>query len=522
MNILTPILTGALLATLGVPAVASADPATRSFVGGSFSTCFWNFGAVGDDPEYNIAYPDAGATYWAAYYRRPPGSVLELEGTYPYARYMSLISYDRLGQPVDGIADYQMVPMPGSGNPFRPGAARNTREGQRAFAVAISPDANPGFTIRDPRNNEPQRNILYTKPDPTKGQVPHARETVDEGETLGLELLVYRVYVPDTGLNLTGNVGLPRPKLTLADGSVLTGQAACDAVDAQSRDYQARTGNPAVTRLPDPSALLIDDERYSALRYPERLQDGAQVTVYPPPGQPGAPLYQAARTVVNPAAFPASFEPTQYQDRRSTEWRAQYNRRYLLQLWTGDEATGAEHSPQRVGGGFFPNIHNNYVRTALHRSFGKVAVIRGTLPTAPATRDHQPVMGTGEVRYVSMCMNESVKTTRVMDCVFDEEIPTDAQRRYTVVTSRTADRPANARSECGVAWIEWSVAGDGFKDPDFGWFQIRNMLPDVDFHHAVQDTRIPGDEIAAMGAYLPNVEYTSTKAFEDLGCVQGP
>lgn len=522
MSVLTKVVAGALLAITGTPAVVAADPAPRSFVGGSFSTCFWHFGAVGDDPEYNIAYPDAAAIYWAAYYRRPPGSVLELEGTYPYARYMSLISYDRLGQPVDGIADYQITPMSGSENPFQTGAARTTPPERRAYAVAISPDANPGFTIRDPRNNETQRNTLYTKPDPTKGQIPHARETVAEGQALGLELLVYRVYVPDSGFDLTGNVGLPRPKLTLADGSVLTAQAACDALDSESRDYQARKGNPAVTRLPDPSALLVDDERYSALRYPDRLKEGQQVAVYPPPGQPGAPLNQTARKVANPAAFPASFEPTQDRDRRSTEWRAQYNRRYLLQLWTGDEATGAENSPQRVGGGFFPNIHNNYVRTALHRTFGKVAVIRGTLPTAPATRDHQPVMGTGEVRYVSMCMNESVKTTRVMDCVFDEEIPTDAQRRYTVVTSRAADRPANARFECGVAWIEWSATGDGFKDPDFGWFQIRNMLPDVDFNHAVQNTRVPGDEIAAMGDYLPNVEYMSSEAFAALGCVQEP
>jgi hypothetical protein len=499
------------------PANGKPSPGA-SLVGGSFSTCFWNYGAVGDDPEYNIAYPDAGATYWAAYYRRPVGSTLELEGTYPYARYMSLISYDRLGQPVDGVADYQMDPIPGSSNPFRPGARRNTPEQQRAYSIGVSSAKNPGFTIRDPRNNEPARDAIYMKPDATKGQIPLGTETGSDGVTYGVELMLYRVYIADRGFDLTGNVALPRPKLTLADGTVLTGQAACDAMDSESKDYKVIKNDPNATRLPDPSALLVDDLRYSALRYPNELTPGQQVSVYPPPGQPGAPLYQVGRAVANPTAFPAIYDPDHGVDARSTEWRAQYNRRYLLQLWTGDDAPGAEAMPQRVGGGFFPNIHNNYIRAVLHRSFGEVAVIRGKLPRAAATRDHRPLMGSEEVRYVSMCMNESVKTTRVMDCVFDEDIPTDANGYYTVVTSRTGERPNNAKQACGVAWIEWSPTGDGFKDPDFGWFQIRNMLPDVNFNHAVQNTQMPGDEITAMGDYLPDVQYMSAREFEALGC----
>ena len=91
-------------------AAAAAAPAAAAptLVGGKGSTCFWAYGGVGDDPLYNIAYPDAGATYWAAYYRRPAGSKLSLNGTYPHARYFSFISYDRAGQPVDGVADYQI------------------------------------------------------------------------------------------------------------------------------------------------------------------------------------------------------------------------------------------------------------------------------------------------------------------------------------------------------------------------------------------------------------------------------
>ena len=91
--------------------------------------------------------------------------------------------------------------------------------------------------------------------------------------------------------------------------------------------------------------------------------------------------------------------------------------------------------------------------------------MKGKLPTTPATFDGDPSMGEGQVRYVSFCMNESVKTTRVMDCAYDEQIPTDDNGYYTIVIRRTEDRPKNAREQCGVAWIEWGPAGDGFEVP---------------------------------------------------------
>ena len=49
--------------------------------------------------------------------------------------------------------------------------------------------------------------------------------------------------------------------------------------------------------------------------------------------------------------------------------------------------------------------------------------------------------------------------------------------------------------------------------------QIRNMLPAPGFHHAIQDTRTPGDEHRVLGSYLPTATYYSGKrAFERLGC----
>ena len=122
-------------------------------------------------------------------------------------------------------------------------------------------------------------------------------------------------------------------------------------------------------------------------------------------------------------------------------------------------------------------------------------------------------------RYTSICMNESVRTTRVNDCAYDENIPVDANHNYTAVVSRTEDRPANATAFCGIAWIQWSPHGDGasrvgdaLTDDDGGFVQIRNMLPDPSFAQAIQNTHTPGDEKAVMGDYLPDTHYAADAA----------
>jgi len=474
------LLVAAALALAGLaPAGAAAD--RGDLVGGRFSDCFWNYGAFGVH-DFNIAYPDAGATYWVAGFRRPPGSQLVLRGKYPHARYMSFQTYDLLGRGVDALADYQLDPRPGSTNPFRGGAERSVR--RRSFELSVVHEPNPGFPLQA-YNGEPARNRLYAVAD--SGPITEP----DGSGVHELDLLMVRVYVPDRGRNLTGGVGLPKPTLTLADGTVLRGQALCDAVDSESKAL-------GHTRVPDPGALLISEQDYEAMHYPNELS--APVDVF-------AGLTSVPRQV--DPWFPAI---------REGEWRAQYDRRYLLQLWTGDDAPGASLTPPPRGasGGFFPNVHNAYVRVAIDRHFGEVAAFRGKLARTPRTLDGEGRLGGGQMRYASYCMNEAPVTTRVTDCVFDEQIPVNAKRIYTIVVSRAEDRPRTARRRCGIAWVRWSRRGDGHRDPDFGWFQIRNMLPSRGFEHAIQRTSTPGDERAVVGRYLPRLRYyEDAAAFAD-------
>jgi hypothetical protein len=449
----------ARLLVVGLLAFAVATTVAAAYnlpnlYGGKDSTCFWNIGVV-NDGSINIAYPDADANYWAAGYTAPPGATLRLKGEYPHARFVSISSYNLLGVPSDALVDYQLTPDRGSRNPFRPGVPRDVK--RRSFTLTLLDSSPPSALNPDQRTGEPARNALYTKP---------------AGDTSGLHILLWRVYVPDRGRGLTGGVPLPRPELRLANGTIQTGKQLCKTLTSQ------------VKRLPDLSALLIPKAQYDSLRY-----------------QPGVPPY-----------FPAKRHPA---------WRVQYNRAYLLALYTGPTYHPTLTNVSKNGqGGFFPNIDNQYARAAINRKLGRVVAFRGRMPTTPRTFGGERIMNQeAQLRYLSFCMNESVLTTRVMDCVYDEQIPLGAHRRYVVVTSRRQDRPRNATARCGVAWLAWSPRGDGGSDHDFGWMQLRNMLPSPSFHHAIQDTKVPGDERSVMGSYLPTGTYYKNKrAFEKLGC----
>jgi ATP-dependent protease HslVU peptidase subunit len=202
----------AVVALLACAAPSDAN-ALPDLYGGEDSTCFWNIGVV-NGGTINIAYPDAGANYWAAGYTLPVGATLRIHGEYPHARFASVQAYDLLGVGVDALGDTMIEPDPGSANPFRPGVRRDVT--RRSFTVTLA-DVPPDAALDpDQRAGQPPRNVLATKP---------------AGDTTGLHAVLWRVYVPDRGRGLRGGVPLPEPELTLADGRVLTGFAG-SAADA--------------------------------------------------------------------------------------------------------------------------------------------------------------------------------------------------------------------------------------------------------------------------------------------------
>ncbi len=281
--------------------------------------------------------------------------------------------------------------------------------------------------------------------------------------------ILYRVYVPDAGRDLAGDSGLPKPILVMADGSRLRGEALCNAINDADRT----------------------------------------VPLQPLP----AVLWQAFANMAggDPATHPA-FEPPLWERFFSLAFAA-------TDFWLGTplEPNRANASYAETGG-LYANLDIRYVYAHLSRRYGPVLVLRGKLPTYPTTENGQPVMGTGQLRYWSICQIESRVTLRTVDCLADHQVTIDAERNDTIVVSRPEDRPANAQPECGVTWLDWGPNGDAAGRPDYGLIVIRNMLPAPDFAEAAQNVTMPGIERDVMGPYLPTASYTTTTDFDALGC----
>jgi hypothetical protein len=120
-----------------------------------------------------------------------------------------------------------------------------------------------------------------------------------------------------------------------------------------------------------------------------------------------------------------------------------------------------------------------------------------------------------------MCTGSSPVTGLGYNCVYDQQVPTDKKREYTLVVSRPKDRPENARVECGFKWLSFGQ-GENYPDPAsrdwIGTFYMRFMAAEPDWEQAPQRVTEPGTEKQVMGKYFPRSEHTTESGFEKLGC----
>ena len=427
-----------MLIGAGIPALANSDKKAEmefySPIPGP-KNCFWLRGPHNKDPYINTAYPDAGAIYWGATFSMPEGSKLELQGDFTYSRYQSLISYDGKGVPVDSLADYLIEPELGSTNPFVIGNERADKN--RAYKVQINSQTLPFSRDEGVQLSGEQRNTLYA---------PYYANNQ--------QTIIYRIYVPNKGLDVDGGVDLPYPVLTLQDGTKVEGRALCDTLDT----------NQALRLHPD--ALGLTPTQYKAMLETPNMPDNW------------------------PATVPAT-------------WYIQLDRASLIGIYTGKMS----ENPRRSEGGFYPNPDNNYIRTVVNRNFGKVFVVRGKLPKTPKTHNGDEVMTAGDLRYWSICSNQGFANTRVNDCLYDEQLKLDENGYCTVMISRTADRPRVASEKCGIGWLPMADDGDGLFDENNSIVQIRNMLASDEFPFSVQKVETPGEEPQIMGQYFPKTFY---------------
>ena len=149
-------------------------------------------------------------------------------------------------------------------------------------------------------------------------------------------------------------------------------------------------------------------------------------------------------------------------------------------------------------GGFYDNLDNAYMTTFDTSSYGDILVFHGRAPITPRTFGGEPVMGTGQLRYWSMCSNTTA--TQYLACVKDDDVALDSGGDYTIVISTAATRPQTANPACG---IEWLPKGPLPSAPII----LRNMLPDPSFTQAIQDIPAQGLEQQTLGPYYPRGYY---------------
>lgn len=281
----------------------------------------------------------------------------------------------------------------------------------------------------------------------------YAGSTADGLQNPGGSVL-YRVYVPNDPKDPTGGVGLPRVTLRAGDGSAAVRWGQCDI-----------TGQLPSTGL---------NEAVKAADYPSALK---------PP--------VSGRAETNPPTWSKFFG-------------------YASLLAMAGAGAVADASPFFAHGGFLSNVDNDYISAGLSRAHGDVVVFRMKMPTFPDTRAGDAPYAPRQVRYWSICQNETY-SQRYVACVADYQAVLDGDGYATFVISDPGQRPANADRAHGVNWLPW---GGAYPD---GRVIYRQMVAAPDFAEAFAPVGPKDDLAKALGEYLPRTAYCTKAEFEAGG-----
>lgn len=425
---------------------------------------YWNYLEYPRPVQNPNLWPDMQSTYFIGRFALPAGSSLQLDYTFPRARYFQFALYKSehgtfvsIGEDLSGP---HIEPNPGAINPFRVGADRLSD--RRDFSLRILAENPPA----DPKQRA--SNALYV------------------GREGGELMFVNRTYLSDQGSDGAGwgpadapspGRGLPTYSGTLADGTRLSAE---EVVKQFGRKMDAP--RPPVTA-----------EQWEMLLHAKDNDPG-----------------------LAPATAPARKEP---------RWEKYWNIKYSIlgSFKTPEERARIPFASAMDGGG---DPETEYMFVQLSRKFGKVYVMRGRMPTFPDTYAGADgrglaVMPPAQTQYWSVVSCEAMPSGQIVDALTDMQVPLDADGNYTIVYSRKEDRPKNATQENGVAWIQWSPRGEGIDGPknraDFGMLMMRFIANDPAWAQSPVNVTKPGMEEAVMGPYYPRGEYTDKASFEARG-----
>lgn len=458
------------------------------------------------DPQKELHQhsPDPHVTYLKLLFIAPFGSKLLIEGDFPYCRFMDyqiLQPFDP-EHPVTGnmgvcevpIVDVDIEPDMGHVNPFRVGADRDaekrhytlTFELKLGNAVDLNPQVmNSGY--RAPGNSRVGSPFGFTGP--------------WGGNVLVPSVLWLRIYAPDRGKEPFG--GVPWPKATL---QLPTGEKYWITCD-KSKAVQDQTAP-----VPDRPTRPMDP-------YPI---EGPSLGWFKMFGIDLAMMETAAYRETEP-----------WGPRDAGTAKREVRTLYSL-LWN----RGADASPP---GNFECGAtccnYISYLLRPMALGKEKVIIITGKLPAYPHTRNGEPTMGGGEVRYFSIThqqgsggLGKSVYTSVPHGSLMDDEITVNEHGEYIIVYSRAEERPHNAVPEHGVTWQEWGSSSHQvfvirwmsvtphWHLPQFAPDEINIPWETGTWSQDKYDSGLVGENVPGiMGPYHPVVHYMSREKFEILG-----
>lgn len=467
-------------------------------------------------PDPNCTYLFLGTPY------APFGSKLVIEGEFPRCRFFNIqvsppfdgvtYYYNReLGAGEVGWVDADIDPLAGHTNPFRPGTDRTAtdRSYRVAWDLAIGDpvELNPAGAHGQPYSSKEQRRTaaLITAQGPWGADGSLGNGIANGRGELNLGSVWVRYYAIDHGVDAFGGVPLPKVWFELPTGEryliVSDYSGFAERVDKTVPATETEPAHPAET-YGGPSTgwgksfsifhnivggIYQNGVSGITKEYGRELELGLAGRGE---GQPGAGSFEAHATIC------------------------------VHNTYLGRTSVIGPEDPWRPGTG------------------GKVLVLTGRMPTFPDTRGGAATMPTAELRYWSLVGYEIDFTQQLIDgtpmpathVVMDDEVVLDAERRYVIVYSRAADRPANATAENGVTWVDWgpnhelsilfrwmSVAPDWTTFPNPHDYESQLTWENASWSGTDYAPRLlANNHQGHLGDRLPQAHYMSRADFEAL------
>ena len=349
----------------------------------------------------------------------PFGSKVVIEGEFPHSRFFSIqvtpplngVEYyaqRQLGTAEVGWVDADIDPLPCHTDPFRIGADRTATD--RSYRVEVELTAGDPVALngdahvwphREQGNTRKGATVVYQGPlgFKTIAQTPLA---IQGPWNLGAVCL--RIYQPDDGTGPLG--GVPKPKVwcELPNGERYF-------VGSNFGPLQARADNTIANRIADTTPNPNFGPSYG-----------------------WGKSWGVTRSILNGVCL-------------ANGWGRADSAQRVREIdlgWTGrgEAQPGAGHCEIHAT----VNNYISYVGRPVAVPPGHVAVLTGHMPTFPDTRNGEPTMTGGEVRYWSICSIDQDPfpplPTATANAIVDSDVLLDADRRYVIAYSRDSDRPA--------------------------------------------------------------------------------